>query len=161
MQLDSVAIRQVQLSPDRRRVSLVLAELKAGYVYELKLGDLQTTAGRRLENKLICYTVNRLLTEPAPVMKPAVFAKKDVEEGKLLIARSDCFACHKQNEKLIGPSYADIARKYKPTEANVNLIAQKIIKGGSGVWGQVPMAPHSSIPLADTRKIARYILSLQ
>ncbi|CAF0740892.1 unnamed protein product [Adineta ricciae] len=161
MNLDSVAIKQVLLSPDRKRVSLVLNELKAGYVYELKLENIRTATGVALQNKLICYTANRLLTDNAPVLKPAVFAKKDIEEGRLLITKSDCKTCHKPAEKLIGPSYLDIARKYRPTEVNVNLIAQKIIKGGSGVWGQIPMAPHANIPLTDTKKIARYILSLQ
>lgn len=160
MNLDSVPIKQVRLSADRKRVSVILNQLAAGYVYELKLGDIRTKEGRPLENKLICYTVNRLLTDNAPALKPPVFAKKDIEEGRLLITRSDCASCHRPAQKLIGPSYADIAKKYKPTEANVNLIAQKIIKGGSGVWGQVPMAPHANIPLADTKKIAKYILSL-
>ncbi|WP_220392814.1 DUF7133 domain-containing protein [Chitinophaga lutea] len=160
MNLDSVAIRQVLVSPDHKRVSIVLQQMKAGYVYELKLKNIQTTAGQPLQNNLICYTANRLPGETAPVLKRPAFAKKDIEEGKLLITKSDCRTCHRPNEKLVGPSYADIARKYQPTEANVNQIAQKIIKGGSGVWGQIPMAPHANIPLADTRKIARYILSL-
>ncbi|WP_343701053.1 c-type cytochrome [Chitinophaga sp.] len=160
MHLDSVPIKRVMLSPDRKRVSIILNSLQAGYVYELKLANIRTTSGKELQNKLVCYTANRLLPDNTPAVKTPVFAKKDIEEGRLLITKSDCVACHKPNEKLIGPSYADIAKKYKPTEANVNLIAQKIIKGGSGVWGPVPMSPHSNISLADTRKIARYILSL-
>lgn len=160
MNLDSVPVKQVLLSADRKRVSIVLNDLKEGYVYELKLKNITTAQGQALANSLICYTLNRLLTVDAPALKTPVFAKKDVEDGKLLISKSDCQSCHRPKEKLIGPSYADIARKYKPTEANVNLIAQKIIKGGSGVWGAVPMAPHANIPLTDTRKIARYILSL-
>lgn len=158
--LDSVAIKHINISPDRRRVSLVLNSLQAGYVYELKLDNIRTKEGQPLENKLICYTANRLLTGNAPALKQPVFAKKDIEAGRLLISKSDCLSCHKPNEKLIGPSYADIAKKYRPTEANVNLIAEKIIKGGSGVWGPIPMSPHNNIPLADTRKIAKYILSL-
>ena len=160
MNLDSVPVRKVRVSPDRRRVSITLDQLKAGYVYELKLGNIQTSEGQPLANKLICYTVNRLLPDKTAALTIPVFAKKDIEDGRLLIAKSDCKSCHKQQEKLIGPSYTDIARKYKPTETNVNIIAQKIIRGGSGVWGAVPMAPHANIPLADTRKIARYILSL-
>ncbi len=160
MNLDSVAIKQVQVSSDRKKVSIELQQMAAGYVYELKLKNIRATDGQALRNALICYTANRLPGKAMPVLKRPAFAKKDIEEGKLLMEKSDCRTCHRPNEKLIGPSYAAIARKYPPTEVSVNLMAQKIIKGGSGVWGQIPMAPHANIPLADTRKIARYILSL-
>ncbi|HCN83750.1 MAG TPA: cytochrome c class I, partial [Sphingobacteriaceae bacterium] len=45
-----------------------------------------------------------------------------------------CLVCHKLNEKLIGPAYSDVAKKYPSTPANINMLADKIIKGGSGVW---------------------------
>ena len=85
--------------------------------------------------------------------------KKDLEAGKALIAKSDCFACHKPDGKLVGPSYAEIAKKYKATEANVTLLSGKVIKGGSGTWGQIPMAAHPKIAQADAKKMVKYILS--
>lgn len=85
---------------------------------------------------------------------------KDVEAGKLLISKSDCLACHKQEGKLVGPAYADIAKKYKPTDANIALLAGKVIKGGTGVWGQIPMAAHPALAQADAKKMIKYILSL-
>lgn len=86
--------------------------------------------------------------------------KKDVEAGKLLVAKSDCFACHKPDAKLVGPSYAEIAKKYTATDANVTLLSGKIIKGGSGTWGQIPMAAHPKVTQVDAKKMVKYILSL-
>lgn len=96
-------------------------------------------------------------TKPT-VRKPTT---ADIEMGKKLILKSDCAACHKIDVKLLGPSYQDIAKKYPATEANYNLLAQKIIKGGSGVWGQIPMAPHANISASDSKKMVQYILSLK
>lgn len=86
--------------------------------------------------------------------------KKDAEAGKLLIAKSDCFACHKPDGKLVGPAYAEIAKKYTATDANITLLSGKIIKGGSGTWGQIPMAAHPKVTQVDAKKMVRYILSL-
>lgn len=96
---------------------------------------------------------------PAQSSKVTV-SKVDIEAGKQLIAKSDCFACHKLNEKSVGPSYTDIAKKYPITDKNVNALSEKIIKGGSGVWGQIPMSPHATISDHDSRQIVKYILSL-
>ena len=85
---------------------------------------------------------------------------KEVAEGKELISNSDCFACHKNQEKLIGPAYVEVAKKYEPTDANIQYLSDKIINGGSGVWGEVPMAPHPSISEGDSKKMVKYILSL-
>lgn len=86
--------------------------------------------------------------------------KKDIEAGKLLISKSDCFACHKPDGKLVGPSYADVAKKYTATDANITLLSGKIIKGGSGTWGQIPMAAHPKVTQVDAKKMVKYILSL-
>ena len=58
----------------------------------------------------------------------------DIEQGKGLLAKSDCLACHKVDMKIVGPAYKEVAAKYPPTEANYKLLTQKIIKGGGGVW---------------------------
>lgn len=92
------------------------------------------------------------LTKPTP---------KEIEEGKALLSKSDCLACHKVDTKLVGPNYKEVANKYVATEANYNLLAQKIIKGGSGVWGAIPMSAHSSLKPEDAKKMVKYILSLK
>jgi cytochrome c len=95
--------------------------------------------------------------------KPAAKASAagDILQGKGLIAKSDCLTCHKLDVKLVGPAYKDVAKKYAATPENYNLLVSKIMNGGAGVWGQVPMVPHSTIPAADVKKMVKYILSLK
>ena len=82
-----------------------------------------------------------------------------IAQGKALTDASDCKTCHHPTNKIIGPSHTDVAKKYEFTKANVGLLAKKIIDGGSGVWGEIPMSPHA-IPMADAEKMAMYVLSL-
>lgn len=81
-------------------------------------------------------------------------------EGEKIIAKQDCATCHKIDKKVIGPSYLDIAKKYPLNDKNINYLSDKIIKGGSGVWGAIPMAAHGALKKDDAKKIAKYILSL-
>lgn len=83
------------------------------------------------------------------------------EKGLELVAQSDCTTCHKINEKNIGPAYAEVARKYEPTEAVIDTLASKVIHGGVGVWGTVPMTPHPDLSRDDAREMIKYILSLK
>jgi cytochrome c len=76
-----------------------------------------------------------------------------------LIAGSDCLTCHKVRDKLIGPSYEEIAKKY--TSKDIDTLASKIIKGGSGNFGSVPMTAHPSIPKEDAKEMVKYILSIK
>ncbi|PVY41196.1 c-type cytochrome [Pontibacter virosus] len=82
-------------------------------------------------------------------------------KGEKLIAQSDCMACHRVDEKLVGPSYTEVARKYEATDKNIDYLASKIIEGGAGVWGEIPMAAHPNISREDAREMARYIVSLR
>jgi cytochrome c len=83
-----------------------------------------------------------------------------VAQGESLVNASDCKTCHHKTNKIIGPSHTDVAVKYDFTQANVTLLASKIISGGTGVWGEIPMTPHADISLVDAEKMARYVLSL-
>ncbi len=78
--------------------------------------------------------------------------------GKQLIAKSDCLGCHNETQKIVGPSYVSVAEKYN--ENDVDYLAGKIIDGGSGVWGEVPMTPHQNLSKEDATEMAKYILSL-
>lgn len=80
--------------------------------------------------------------------------------GESLVKAGDCKTCHHPTNKIIGPSHTDVAKKYEFTQANVTLLANKIISGGTGVWGEIPMTPHPDITLVDAEKMARYVLSL-
>lgn len=81
--------------------------------------------------------------------------------GEELIRKSDCLTCHKVDVKLLGPAYQEVAAKYQPTTENIDLLANKIIKGGAGNWGDIPMAPHPSISDSDAKEMVKYILSLK
>lgn len=82
-------------------------------------------------------------------------------KGKELIAGQDCATCHKETEKVIGPSFKEIAAKYPATDANIATLSDKIIKGGSGNWGEIPMAPHAGVPKDDAVEMVKYILSVK
>ena len=82
-------------------------------------------------------------------------------KGEKLIAQSDCLSCHKVNEKLVGPAYTAVAEKYEMNDKNAEYLAGKIIQGGAGVWGEVPMTPHPNLSEADAKEMANYILSLR
>ena len=81
--------------------------------------------------------------------------------GEKLMASLDCSTCHKVDTKVIGPAFQDIAAKYDASQANIDMLAKKIISGGSGNWGNIAMTPHPSLPEADAKEIVQYILSLK
>lgn len=98
-------------------------------------------------------------TEAADQQKEALAGQ--YAKGEKLIAGSDCLACHKVDQKVVGPSYEEVAQKYEANDKNVTYLAGKIIKGGAGVWGQIPMSAHPNLSEGDAKEMARYILSLR
>ncbi|HUM97480.1 MAG TPA: c-type cytochrome [Chitinophagaceae bacterium] len=86
----------------------------------------------------------------------------DYQKGMELIAKSDCLTCHKVDEKLIGPAYSEVAAKYAGmSDTIVNHLAHKILAGGSGNWGEVPMTAHPTVNEADAEAMVKYILLLK
>ncbi|WP_426277402.1 c-type cytochrome [Chryseobacterium sp. S-02] len=83
--------------------------------------------------------------------------EKSSLSGDQIIETLDCSGCHAVNERMIGPSYQEIAGKY--SDKDVELLASKIIEGGSGVWGGVPMSAHPQVSKEDATKMVKYILS--
>jgi len=71
----------------------------------------------------------------------------------------NCMACHAVERKLVGPSYKDVAKKYAANKDAVDLLAGKIVKGGSGVWGAIPMPANPQVNEADAKKLASWVLS--
>ena len=98
---------------------------------------------------------------PAATASNDLSANPDYTKGLALVAGSDCLTCHKTSEKNIGPAYKDVAAKYENTEENVKMLATKVIKGGSGVWGAVPMTPHPQISQEDAEAMVKYVLLLK
>lgn len=78
----------------------------------------------------------------------------------LALAQSkNCMACHAADKKLVGPSYKEVAAKYAGDKAAVDKLATKIIKGGSGVWGPVPMPANAQVSEAEAKKLAAWVMS--
>jgi cytochrome c len=98
-------------------------------------------------------------TEAAPVAEAA--AAPAGKDGKALIEGSDCRTCHKDDAKLIGPSYKEVAKKYESNEKNIKMLAEKVVKGGQGVWGEIPMAGHPNVSAEDAEAMVKYILSMK
>ena len=97
----------------------------------------------------------------SPTAAPSPSSNPDYQKGLELIAKSDCLTCHKVSEKLIGPAYKDVAAKYENTEENITMLTSKITKGGSGVWGAIPMTGHPQLSEADARQMVKYIFLLR
>ena len=82
-------------------------------------------------------------------------------KGLEKVKGSDCTSCHMVDRKIVGPSYADVAAKYESTEENIALLAKKVIEGGVGVWGEVPMPPHPGLSEEDAKDMVAYVLLLK
>ena len=81
------------------------------------------------------------------------FAQQDLAQAK------GCFACHAVDKKVVGPAYKDVAAKYANDKTAADKLAQKIMKGGSGVWGPVPMPANPQVNEADAKKLAAWVLT--
>jgi len=76
-----------------------------------------------------------------------------------LAQQKNCMACHAVDKKLVGPSYKDVAAKYAGQKDAVDKLAQKVIKGGSGVWGPVPMPANAQVSEAEAKTLVQWILT--
>lgn len=102
--------------------------------------------------------ISNAAPEEAPKEEAPAVAKKD---GKALIEASDCRTCHKDNEKLIGPAYTEVAKKYESNAENISKLAGKVMAGGQGVWGEIPMAGHPNLSKEDAEAMVEYILTIK
>jgi cytochrome c len=92
----------------------------------------------------------------ATVAIPASFPVYAQEE---LAKKHACLACHATDRKLVGPSYKEVAAKYRGDAGAEAKLVDKVKKGSQGTWGQVPMPPNASVPDADVRSLVKWILS--
>jgi cytochrome c len=93
--------------------------------------------------------ITTLVTAGLMVSAPA-FANKD------LATKSGCMACHAVDKKLVGPSYQDVAKKYKASDEA--MLMDKVRKGGKGVWGQIPMPPNAAVKDEDLKTLIKWVL---
>jgi cytochrome c len=122
------------------------------------LGLLFACGGGEDKNAETEARKNQAEAAPEPA-EPA--ADADYEKGLELVGKSDCFTCHKVNEQAVGPAYQAVADKYEKTDENITKLAEKVIKGGAGVWGQVPMTAHPQLSKEDAIVMVKYVLSLK
>ncbi|MEP7279907.1 MAG: c-type cytochrome [Bacteroidota bacterium] len=106
-------------------------------------------------------------TSDTAAIKPAAPAatdnskNPDYQKGLALIGANDCLTCHKIDETSTGPAYRDVANKYTNDDATINTLSEKVIKGGSGNWGSVPMTAHVALSKDDAKTMVKYILLLK
>jgi cytochrome c len=79
--------------------------------------------------------------------------------GTKLIQKSTCLSCHQGQNKVIGPSFAMVAEKYKSDKTAAVKLADKVLKGGAGVWGPIPMPAHTDIKKGDLAKMIKAVLA--
>ena len=96
-----------------------------------------------------------LIAALAAVVAAPVFANADLAQKK------NCLACHATDKKLVGPAYKDVAAKYAGQKDAAAKLADKIQKGGAGVWGQVPMPANPQVNPAEAKQLADWVLTIK
>lgn len=92
----------------------------------------------------------------AAALTPASFP---AAANEALAKKHACMACHSVDKKLVGPSYKDVAAKYRNDGGAAAKLADKVKKGSQGTWGQVPMPPNAAVPDGDVQTLVQWILS--
>jgi cytochrome c len=89
----------------------------------------------------------------------ALAAALPAHASEELAKKHACLACHTVDKKVVGPSYKDVAAKYRGNKAAEAALFESVKKGSSGKWGQVPMPPNAAVPDADVKTLVKWILS--
>ena len=103
--------------------------------------------------------VSNALTLSATVV--ALLAAPTASANMALAQKKNCMACHAMDKKIVGPSYKEVATKYADDKEAVAKLADKIIKGGAGVWGPVPMPANAQVSPAEATQLAQWILTVK
>ncbi len=127
---------------------------KAKYNISVEVTDEQ---GATTKSKIISV----LAGSDSELLKNKLAMEKANGAGQALMMSLDCKACHKVNEKSVGPAFADVAKKYNKSDATTEKLTQKIAKGGHGNWGDVDMPAHPTLKPDDAKKIINWIYSLK
>jgi cytochrome c len=102
-----------------------------------------------------------LLTFAALFATGAAHAALDNASAEAMMKKDGCAACHSVDKKIVGPSYAEVAAKYKGDKDAVAKLTTKVKEGGSGVWGPIPMPPNAAVSKTDITDLVTWILSLK
>lgn len=96
-----------------------------------------------------------LIAALAAVVAAPAFANQELAQKK------SCLACHATDKKLVGPAYKDVAAKYAKDKDAVTKLAEKIQKGSTGVWGQVPMPANPQVNPEEAKQLATWVMSIK
>lgn len=124
------------------------------FLFIISLGCIVISCGNNTSDK-------KESSAQAPDTVAAAKTDPDIEKGLSLVANNDCLTCHKLNETLTGPAYQAVAQRYEATPEVIDTLSQKVINGGAGKWGNIPMSPHPTLPKEDAKAMVKYILSLK
>src|SRR6185312_3395966 len=127
---------------------------KANYNVSVEVSDEQ---GAATTSKVVTI----LAGNDSPGLKNKLALEKANSAGKVLMLSLDCKSCHKVGEKSVGPSFTDVARKYRKSTATIAKLTQKIMKGGHGNWGDVDMPAHPALKPEEAKKILNWVFSLK
>jgi cytochrome c len=94
-----------------------------------------------------------MLMAVSALVSTSAFAQADLAKAK------NCLACHAVSNKLVGPAYKDVAAKYAGQKGAEDKLVQKVMKGGSGVWGPVPMPANPQVTEAEARSLVKWVLA--
>lgn len=134
---------------------------KDGVLYMLEYGSVYGAANKDARLVKIEYDAQGTRTAGKEPMKKAVVKTKGVHPGKIIMDGSDCKACHQLDKKAIGPTYLEIANRYKKQNGAVQKLAAKIISGGAGNWGtEALMSAHPQLSIKQAEQVVEYIFTL-
>jgi cytochrome c len=102
-----------------------------------------------------------VLATAALLVAGSANAALDDKAADELMKKDGCAACHAVDKKIIGPAYQEVAAKYKGDATAAAKLADKVKKGGVGVWGQIPMPPNPQVSDADIKNLVAWILTLK
>jgi cytochrome c len=133
--------------------------------YDIKVSDKEDgTVGKGIDPENVAVSIDYLAEGFDKNMIAMGHRSADASAafatGKKLIQASDCMACHSIDKKSIGPTYRDVANKYKGDNSALEKLTKKVISGGSGVWGETAMAGHPQLSTADASEMVKYILNI-
>lgn len=159
---------EVKVGNEPPKIEVALAGNKSFYwenkpvAYEVKVSDKEdgSLANQKINPEDVTVTVDYLEGFDKTILAQGHQANLGVATGKRLMDLSDCKACHDVVKKSIGPAYRDVAKKYKGQRDIESRLADKIINGGGGVWGEQAMSAHPQIKKEEAKEIVKYIMSL-
>lgn len=135
------------------------------FSYDIKVSDKEDgTLGKGIDPENVAVSIDYLAEGFDKNMIAMGHRSADASVafavGKKLIQGSDCMACHSVDKKSIGPTYRDVANKYKGDNSALEKLTKKVISGGSGVWGETAMAGHPQLSTTDASEMVKYILNI-